>query len=366
VAAAAGVTLAVAVLAGAGGARAASGQPASAAAHPALLATGYQVKGKLFGVVATSRGNAWAVGMRKSSAGVPMTLLLHWNGTKWTPVTSPKPVPGELTAVAATSAGNAWAVGQTGTPKGPPTSYVLHWNGKAWSVQHCPVPMRYAYYTGVAASGSDAWITGRSTGPPNVQQPAGLIEHRTGGTWQSVTFPGAVQTTLYSVAFSGKQTAWAAGASGRGGVLLHWTGSQWKIAGRFFDPVPEAVATGPGGQAWLVGHDPAGASGDGGYSEHWNGKTWRYVAVPRQGSELLGVAYFPGGTVWAVGLKSGRDTRIIAPFIVRWTGKAWTQVPAPGGRQLQAVAGDAANDGWAVGGDGTTTTILHWNGKSWS
>jgi hypothetical protein len=91
----AAAVLGVAVLAGAGGARAASGQGASAVAHPAALSTGYQVKGELYGVAATSRGNAWAVGMRESSGGVPMTLLLHWNGTKWTPVTSPKPVPGD-------------------------------------------------------------------------------------------------------------------------------------------------------------------------------------------------------------------------------------------------------------------------------
>ena len=366
-AAAAGGVAAVAIAAAASGASAVSGPGTSAVAHSAAISTGYQVKGELFGVAATSRTSAWAVGMRKSSGGQPMTLLLHWNGTKWTPVTSPKPVPGELTAVAATSAGNAWAVGETGTPKGPTTSYVLHWNGKAWSVQHSPAPVRYAYYTGVAASGSDAWITGLSTGQPGVEPPAGLAVHRTGGTWQSVTFPGVASTALYGVAFSGKNAAWAAGcvcygSSAESGVVLHWTGTQWKVAGRLFDALPEAVAVGPGGQAWLVGNDPAGANGDGGFSAHWNGKTWRFVAVPRAtGSPLHGVAYFPGGTVWAVGARSGKDV----PFIVRWTGKAWTQVPVPGGRQLQAVSGDAANDGWAVGGDGKTTTILHWNGKAW-
>jgi hypothetical protein len=244
---------------------------------------------------------------------------------------------------------------------------VLHWNGKAWSVQHSPAPVRYAYYSGVAASGSDAWITGLNTGQPGVTPPAGLAAHRAGGQWQSTPFPGAEQTALYDVTFSGKNAAWAVGcvcygSSAESGIVLHWTGTQWKVAGRLGDALPEAVATGPWGQAWLVGHDPAGALGDGAYSAHWNGKTWRFVAVPRHvGSLLHGVAYFPGGTVWAVGSQSGRDV----PFIVRWTGKAWTQVPIPGGRQLQAVAGDAANDGWAVGGDGTITTILHWNGKSW-
>src|SRR5512146_3190949 len=295
-AAAVGAGLAVAVLAGA------SGSGTSAVAHATAITTGYQVKGQLYGVAATSPRNAWAVGMRMSSGAVPMTLLLHWNGTKWTEVTSPKPVPGRLAAVAATSADNAWAVGQTGNPKGYTTSYALHWNGKAWSVRQCPAPVRYAYYTSVAASGSDAWITGASTGQPNVTPPAGLALHRTGGRWQSTIIPEAGRIVLRGVAFSGKTAAWAGGASGRTGILLHWTGTQWKVARRRLDALPEAVTSGPWGHGWLVGQNPATANGEAGFSQQWNGKTWRWVAVPdATGSMPHGVAYFPGGTVWAVG-----------------------------------------------------------------
>ena len=43
------------------------------------------------------------------------TLLLHWNGGKWTQVTTPKPVYGELDGVYATAPNNAWAVGFTST-----------------------------------------------------------------------------------------------------------------------------------------------------------------------------------------------------------------------------------------------------------
>lgn len=42
-------------------------------------------------------------------------LLLHWNGGKWTQVTTPKPVYGELDGVYATAPNNAWAVGFTST-----------------------------------------------------------------------------------------------------------------------------------------------------------------------------------------------------------------------------------------------------------
>ena len=366
-AAAAIAALAVAVIVGAGGARAGSDRDASAATDTAAIATGYQAKGILYGVAATSRGNAWAVGEAyNANVRAVATLLLHWNGSKWTPVTSPKPVPGRFTAVAATSADNAWAVGEIDTPSRPVT-YVLHWNGKAWSVPKSPAPVQYASYAGIAASAANAWIVGAVAGLPGAVPPTALAAHLAGGQWLSTAVPGAEQTTLSGVAFSGKNAAWAAGcvcygSSASSGVVLHWTGTQWKVAGRLGDALPEAVAVGPGGQAWLVGSNPATANGEAGFSAHWNGKLWRFVAVPRDtGSPLHGVAYFPGGTVWAVGSRSGRDV----PFIVRWTGKAWTQVPMPAGRQLEAVAGDAANDGWAVGGDGNMTTILHWNGKSW-
>jgi hypothetical protein len=40
------------------------------------------------------------------------TVILHWNGTSWQPVASPSPTgSNDLFGVAATSAGNAWAVG---------------------------------------------------------------------------------------------------------------------------------------------------------------------------------------------------------------------------------------------------------------
>ena len=358
--AAVGVLAVAAALGGVSAARAADDPGTAGVVHPAV-STGYQVKGELFGVAATSRTNAWAVG---STGG--LTLLLHWNGAKWKAVTSPKPVFGALTAVAATSADNAWAVGETANPGGS-TTYVLHWNGKAWSRPPLQAPIMYASYSGVAASGTGVWLVGQITGLPGRVPPGALASHGAGGQWKSTPVPGAGQTALYSVAISGKTTAWAAGcvcsgSSGESGVVLHWTGTQWKVAGRLGDALPAAVAVGPGGQAWLAGSNPAGANGQEGFSAHWNGKTWRFVAVPRAtGSPLNGVAYFPGGTVWAVGARSGKDV----PFIVRWTGKAWTQVPAPAGRQLEAVAGDAANDGWAVGGDGSVTTILHWNGKVW-
>jgi photosystem II stability/assembly factor-like uncharacterized protein len=58
-------------------------------------------------------------------------------------------------------------------------------------------------------------------------------------------------------------------------------------------------------------------------------------------------------------------------LIVRWTGKTWSQLPAPTepGGQLSAVAAASTGSAWAVGYSGVpaqNTLILHWNGKTWS
>ena len=90
----------------------------------------------LTGVSANSATDAWAVGRYiNPTTAAAETLALHWNGTEWSYVASPNPGGtasdthySELTGVTADSANNAWAVGlyTRGT-------LVLHWNGTKWS-----------------------------------------------------------------------------------------------------------------------------------------------------------------------------------------------------------------------------------------
>lgn len=66
-------------------------------------------RGALLGVAAASNSSAWAVGYAGTDT-TQRTLLLHWNGTAWTRVTSPAPIAGALNAVTATAT-SGWAVG---------------------------------------------------------------------------------------------------------------------------------------------------------------------------------------------------------------------------------------------------------------
>jgi hypothetical protein len=111
----------------------------------------------LIGISGTSAGNLWAAGAsgalvvsaaQRAGLGVraegtaPISsarsasepVILHWNGTAWRRISTPRPENGgQLIAVYAASQRKAWAVGCTKTfanPKAKPL--VLRWNGSRW------------------------------------------------------------------------------------------------------------------------------------------------------------------------------------------------------------------------------------------
>jgi hypothetical protein len=333
--------------------------------------TRFSITGQISGVTATSVGNAWAVGYSGIYNDNQKTLLLHWNGSKWTQVTTPKPVYGELDGVYATSADNAWAVGFTSTADGDnDESLIMHWNGKAWSRNAPTVP---GYLMAVAQASGNVWAVGESYGPA-------LAMHRTGGRWYVVPAPGPAVAEFLCVAVTGADSAWAGGQVGDGAnpsanLLLRWNGSLWKPVRSPMQGADNGVyglATGPHGTVLAVGNNVSPKSGNTTpLSMVWNGRTWRKVPVPGSVSGLGNDGSIPGGTAWAVGNASN------GPALLRWTGKAWTQVAGPqvaSQDYLYAVAASSTRNAWAVGTSAasdsdnavTQTLILHWNGKTWS
>ena len=100
----------------------------------------------LIAVASLPSGRSWAVGLSGSGDGPTSGVILQWTGTAWTRV----PIPdlgsddGGLFGLAATSRSNAWAVGWEsagGNPAGTPKIVILRWNGTAWS-DPSPSPVR--------------------------------------------------------------------------------------------------------------------------------------------------------------------------------------------------------------------------------
>jgi hypothetical protein len=346
---------------------------ARAAARPdgpaTTATTSFAVPGELMGVAAVSATNAWAVGLSGGAIGSTIkTLLLHWNGSRWQQVTTPKPVPGVLYAIAAASANSVWAVGSEANGTNDGLVIVLHWNGKVW--QRVAVPPLAGTLTSVAASGSQVWATRGNAG----------FLHLTGGRWYVVPIADTLITGINGVAMVGGKTLWATGyvASTASGCLKTkiwgWIDSVWRPVatplhsgcGTF-----DAVAAGPDGTVFVVGEYASCLNCTVRYvSLWWTGGKWRQVPVvpdAKNGTDFNAVTSAPDGAAWAI---SGYDPVLI----LRWTGKAWRQVPNgkfPTFTSLAAVAATSGGNAWAVGhyqgADYVTNTlILHWNGKTWS
>lgn len=358
--AASGICLALAGLAG---------SPASAASAVRPAAAHYSTPGRLAGVAAASAGNAWAVGYAGPISS-PRVLMLHWNGTAWSRVTGPRVLTGagELNAVTVVSAKDAWAAGYTGSPAlATEHTLLLHWNGSAWSPVTRPAPIA-GFLNAVTATANGGWAVG---GVPNGHNwPRPLALKLSGTSWSRVSVPYVLDMT--GVAITGKNSAWAIGATEQQFELAHWNGSKWTWE---YFPVQDTyilggIAAGPfrggvggGGTAFTVGYEFPNGGAQVPAILKLAGSAWKKVTVSAPSSALLNaVTFAPGGAAWAAG-STGPST-----LILRWNGSKWARVasPSPGsGDMLDGLGFSAANYGWAVGASGSDTLVLHWNGGTW-
>jgi len=378
-------TAVIAVVLAASSAMVADGVARASAQDRPTVTTSLSIPGELDAVAATSPTNAWAVGyLENRNPDKPDTLIIvHWDGVRWTRMTVPHFPYGRLYAVAAVSKNDAWAVGWNESPVSgylePPSALVLHWNGTVWR----PVSSLFdSDFTPVAlsATATEVWAAGN----------AGGIEflHYVGGRWYFVPVAQSVNSgSPASLVMSGPKSGWLAGtaepanSSDYTAFTLHWNGTAWKrVTAKVHDAFSQlnALAGLPGGAVWAVGReaiDPNNYNTYGPLSLRWSGKAWLQVPVDIPGAvEFDGVAHIPGSTAWAVGTMA--NNLISGALVARWTGTAWKLAPSPGADwadALFAVSATSASDAWAVGEINTPagsatfmTVILHWNGTTWS
>ncbi len=95
---------------------------------------------QLRGVTAVSANDVWAVGFYLNSTGAVRTLTMYWNGTHWAIGTSANAnsTVNQLIGVTALSATNVWAVGYSFTSHDVKQTLIEHWNGSKWSVVSSP------------------------------------------------------------------------------------------------------------------------------------------------------------------------------------------------------------------------------------
>jgi Holliday junction resolvase len=188
---------------------------------------------ELTGVVAIGPGDVWAVGQYINSGAV-RTLTMHWNGRAWRVVRSPNVGGGNnylLGGVSASSSTNVWAVG--GRPgSGRWHTLVLHWNGTRWSVVKSPDAGTdgSVLYGGVEAiSPSNVWAVGYRNGDRT------LILHWNGAAWRVVRSPnvGTSDNYLSDVNSLSAAKVWSVGSYGDGTtsrtLVERWKDGAWRV-----------------------------------------------------------------------------------------------------------------------------------------
>lgn len=256
------------------------------ALHGALFPR--RLQGNVFYAVTTIPGthNIWAAG----TGG----LAELWNGTKWKIIPTASVNSPILYGVVALSATDAWAVGNyyQGNQM-PNAALVEHWNGSQWSQVPAAYPSgsQHTFLYGIAAfSATDVWTVGFYDN--GIMSPGyTLVEHWTGKKWKLVSSPnpGSNNNVLGSVAtIPGTQTLWAAGYTSDGAnthtLIEYWNGTAWSVS---TSPSPGVSSTLLGVVAlsakstWVVGSYTLGQGDDSTLTEKWNGTAWTAVSRPK-------------------------------------------------------------------------------------
>jgi len=309
---------------------------------------------------ALTERDVWAVGVQATyTSNDP--LALHWNGTSWTAVATPTPVPNcedgniqwtgnSLNGADGATSNDVWAVG--GTCYGIDT-LLEHWNGSAWSIVPGPQPPGGAWGTlyGVEAiSRSNVWAVGYYS--PGGIEP--LVEHFNGQNWTIVP-TARVGAPAGGSAICPPWLRPARTTSGRWAVRIagRWSSTSTALSGASFQRL------GPPAPGWTRSRRSrrrtsgrSGRSGSAPISRSsctTTARAGRSSRAPNPSAaynadnELRDVAAVGPSDIWAVGMYENEQTNIHQhrTLIEHWNGTSWSIVssPSPGhSSELNAAA----------------------------
>jgi hypothetical protein len=231
-------------------------------------------------VAASSASDAWAVGVQSSGTKIHDSLFEHWNGTAWSVVAGPNE--GVLNAVLDFSPTNAWAFADFS---------VLHWDGTAWSVVTGALPA-----LAVSADGpNDIWGVSRDN----------IVTHFNGTSWSSTTLSAPKGTLVFqSVAALSPTDVWVSGATDTSPVLDHFNGTSWKpvkLPGSFSSRGLNAITARSDSDVWVFSN--TGSPSLPLLLAHFNGSSWTTSPSPLPSNTLvqIGSAAISPSHVWLFG-----------------------------------------------------------------
>lgn len=323
------------------------------------------VPSTLTGVACASSSDCWAVGTHKIGTST-RTLIERNTGDGWTIVSSPKEGTADgLAAVTCAGAQDCWAVGGSRNDSGSMEPLIERNTGKGWTVIRSPAleAGRQGSLSSVSCTDSrDCWAVGTAG-----------IEEYTGGSWRIVS-----SATPDAVSCAGPSDCWAVSDAG----IEQYGGTGWSMV-----TMPNVghlglllgVTCASLNECWAVGSTASGAASRG-LVLAFTGTDWKIAGRSDEslGFSILGaVTCTSTGDCWAVGQHApapAGQTLVPQTLIEHYVGGAWTVVSSPnvGGQDniLYGVACASAMDCWALGAytnaTGSQALIEHYIGASWS
>jgi hypothetical protein len=307
-------------------------------------------------VSASGPGEAWAVGTFSNTKGLDQPLVEHRTAAGWSRVLVPQPAGQQavLSGVDDLGPTDAWAVGTSFSggvgANAAGLTLIEHWNGTKWSIVPSPNPASAPgdsdVLTSITGTGpNDLWAAGSDLNEAN-QTIQLLFEHWNGKAWTAVTSPTPVRRAQFASGITAisPDNVWAVGMDETGNaktLAAHWNGTAWSIV-----PTPGITSAGDV-QNLLTGvsSDAAGDVWASGYAHnvhnqnsfhvpyvlHWTGTKWVLTKVPTLGTEgslLSGIQVLSPTDTWAVG-QTQESNGAILTLTEQFNGTAWTVVPSP-------------------------------------
>ncbi|HVB63464.1 MAG TPA: hypothetical protein VNE17_01960 [Nitrolancea sp.] len=180
---------------------------------------------------------------------------------------------------------------------------------------------------------------------------SGIMLHLHDGTWSEV--PRVTTNPLHVVQMLTAEEGWAAGSD----VILHYHDGAWTIEETPHPISIDALTMVSASEGWAVG---------GRVTLHYLNGRWDIVdplpTTDGSDAHYMALAASSANDIWAVGFNGQ---------IAHYDGTLWHSVSSGTTDLLYDLSIHAANDIWAVGGrffrfQGSTATVLHWDGQKWS
>ncbi len=310
---------------------------------------GSGIAGTVVCLTVLANGDLVAGGAFATAGGVTVNNVARWNGSSWSAFGSG--IAGGVWALHALPNGDLVAGGAFATAGGVAAANVARWNGSSW------LPLgtgTNAQVFGLTTTGTGDLVAGgdfSSAGGVAVN----YVARWDGAGWAAMGGGMAGYVSIVTRLGNGDPIAVS------GGNLARWNGSSWMPILGTSSWIACAVPT-PGGGLLAGAANILGTAPSTNIAE-WNGASWSPVGGAT--STPLAMAVLPDGS-YVAAASTGRALGICRRIGTVWSPLHDGWMGANSRVFARSPSGELMAGGSYLLGDGTTTSLMRWNGSQWT